>query len=56
MTFLVGMESFMATRVKPQLSYIVLSSCLVWRFLGTIGISHLPHCYVSLVTMVTTAK
>ena len=26
-------------------SYFVLSPYLVWRFFGTIGISHTPRCY-----------
>ena len=35
------------------LSYVILSSHFVWRFLETIGISQIPHCYGNLVAIVT---
>ena len=36
-----------------HLSQVVLSSYLVWRLLGTTGISHIPRCYGNSVTMAT---
>ena len=38
------------------LSQVILSSHLVWRFFGTIGISLIPRCYGNLVTMAARVK
>ena len=42
--------------LTTSLSYTVLSSYLVWRFLGTIGITHILCCYRNLVAMATRLK
>ena len=39
-----------------SLSKVLLSSYLVRRFLETIGISHIPHCYGNFVAIATTVK
>ena len=39
-----------------SLSEVVLNPYLVWRFVGTIGISHIPGCFGNLVAMATRGK
>ena len=49
----------MATIVKPQLLLcfnVLLSSCLAWRFLGTIDISCIPCCHGNLDGIATKVK
>ena len=43
------------TLITP-FSSVVLSQYLVWRFLGTTGISQLPRCYGNSVAMATRPK